>query len=173
MIVLTVLVVVFVAVAAVVASIHQSPSRPTPPAAGRSGTHATTQATIPVDRAGVAQVESATAAADRATTAARTKLHALTGFPTPTTVAAVINPYVRSLRRYRTVLASATTLPVSAQGAAAIVGALVTRDVKDLNTINGLPSIDLGTYLDAFGLNAGQLQEAFGTLRIRLGALHN
>ena len=163
-IVLTALVVVFVAVAATVASLQRTTNRPTPPAAAAPATQTTA---APVDS--VAQARSATAAADTATTTARTELHAMPGFPTPTKVAVIINPYVRSLQRYGTFLATAR-LPASARKAAANARALVTRDVQALGTINGLPSIDLGTYLDGFGRNAAQLQTALASLQLQLGA---
>ncbi len=116
-------------------------------------------------------MQTATRAADGATTAARSKLDTMTGFPTVTKVAPVINPYVASLQDYKTVLAR-THAPTAARRAAVTAAALVTSDVQFLSTINGLPSLRLGAYFEQFGRDATQLQNALGTLEGELSPGH-
>jgi hypothetical protein len=157
-IVLASLVVVLVAVAIAVTSLHHPTSRATSPAA---------PSTSAVSSSDVAQVRAATAAADAATTKARNQLHALTGWPTVTHVARVINPYVAALERYNSVLTMAT-VPESARTAAVSADVLVARDMQSLSTINELPALKLGTYLQEFTLDAAQLQTNLANLQQKL-----
>jgi len=157
-IVLASLVVVLVAVAIVVTSLRQPTSRPTSPAA---------PSTSAVSSSDVAQVRAATAAADAATTKARNQLHALTGWPTVTHVAGVINPYVAALERYNSVLTMAT-VPESARTAAVSADVRVARDMLSLSTISELPALKLGTYLQEFTLDAAQLQTNLANLQQKL-----
>jgi hypothetical protein len=96
-------------------------------------------------------------------------LHSLHGIPTTAKVAAVINPYVSTLQHYQTVLSGAK-VPIGARGAAAKVSALLSRDVRSLATIDGLPSLRLGSYLEKVGPGVTQLQKDLGTLEHALGA---
>jgi hypothetical protein len=109
----------------------------------------------------------ATRAAAAATTATRAELDAMTGFPTPDKVATVMHPYIASLRHYETVLMGITT-PAAAQTTA--LGALmqVDSDVEFLGTINGLPPVRLGTYLEESGTNATQLLKTLSTFERQL-----
>jgi hypothetical protein len=159
-IVLASLVVVIAAAAVVVASLHHPTSRPTSTAA---------PSTSAISTSDVAQVRAATAAANAATTNARNQLHALTGFPTVTNVEGVINPYVASLERYNSVLTMAT-VPESARKAAVGADVVVARDMQSLSTINGLPALKLGTYLQEFTLDAAQLQTNLSNLQQKLHA---
>ena len=117
----------------------------------------------------MARLRAATTAAAAATATARTKLQTMSGFPTPTNVAAVINPYVASLQVYGSAL-SKTAVPEAARAAALSAVVLVTRDEQSLATINGLPSLQLGSYLEAFFINVEQLQTTLSNL---LGKLHS
>jgi hypothetical protein len=152
------LVLVFVAGAVVLASLHHSPKAPTGPAAALTSSASASD---------VAQMLAATKAADAANTKAQAKLHPLPGFPTPAKVSKVIDPYVRALQRYKTALAdipvpaSARTLDVSAH-------ALVTRDLHFLGTINGLPPLRLGSYLEEFGRGADTLHTTLASLQREL-----
>ena len=60
-------------------------------------------------------------------------------------------------------------MPTSAQGAAANVRALLSRDVQSLTTINGLPPLRLGSYLEQFDSGLTHLQKDLGTLGTRAG----
>ena len=102
-------------------------------------------------------MQKATDAADTATTTARSNLAALPGIPTPTDVAAIVNPYVSALRRYETTL-TGTDLPATARTTVGAVRSLVKQDVQFVSTIDGLPSLGLGTYLAEFGKRSTQLQ---------------
>jgi hypothetical protein len=84
-------------------------------------------------------------------------------------VAAIVNLYVPTLVRLKTVLGE-TPLPVSARSAAASAHALAARDVQFLGTINGLPPLKLGTYLVELGTNAIQLQTTLHHLQRQLPA---
>lgn len=162
-IVLTSLFVVAVAVGVTVPSFRQSTSTPT----NTSKSPATAAAPV-VSSADVARVRAATTAAVAATATARTKLQTLSGFPTPTNVAAVINPYVASLELYSSALTD-TAVPKAARTAALSAVVQVTKDQQFLGTVNGLPSLQLGTYLKAFFSDSAQLQT---TLTNLLGKLH-
>ncbi|HEX4127480.1 MAG TPA: hypothetical protein VHX67_07875 [Acidimicrobiales bacterium] len=146
--------VVFAAVAGVMFLLHQSP---------RAASGPTTTSTPAVSSSDTVRMQTATRAAAAATTAARSKLDAMTGFPTTHKVSAVLNPYVASLRRYETVLRG-TDLPTAARTAARSALVLVTRDVQFLGTIDGLPPVRLGSYLEDFGTNATQLLKTLNTL---------
>jgi hypothetical protein len=112
---------------------------------------------------GALRIQSATDEVDSATTAARAGLASLSGFPTPTNVATVINPYVASLRLYETLM-SGTTVPLPARSVAGVAGAQVRQDVNFLSTIDGLPAIRLGAFLREFITDTAQLQTTLGTL---------
>jgi hypothetical protein len=157
-IVLASLVAVFVAVTIVMVLLHHS-------------TNATTGAThtAPVTSSHSTHVVAATKTADGVTSTTRSELHALKGIPTLVTVAALINPYVTSLQQYAAVLSGAH-VSAKARTAAAQALALARQDVQFLSSINGLPSIRLGSYLEQFGKDAAQFQKALGTLEHDLGA---
>jgi hypothetical protein len=140
----------FVAVAAILSSRH-NPNAATvrPPAASTSE---------------LSRVQEATNAADTATTTTRSKLAALSGIPTPTDVAAIVNPYVSALQRYETAL-TGITLPAAAQTTVGAVHSLVRQDVQFVSTIDGLPSLGLGTYLAEVGKRSTQLQMAFSEVQ--------
>ena len=95
---------VLVVAAAVIPAIHR------PPAGGQP----TRTPTAPASSSKASEIQSATDAVDSATTATRAGLASVAGFPTPTTVSTVINPYINSLQLYETFL-SGTTVPLPAQ----------------------------------------------------------
>jgi hypothetical protein len=141
----------FVAVAAIRSSHHN-------PTAATLGPRA--PSTSEVSSSEVARVELATYAADRATITTRSNLKAISGIPTLTNVAAIILPYVTSLQRYETALAG-TVVPAAAQSTVGGVRSLVRQDLQFLGTLDGLPSVGLGTYLAEVGRRSTQLQMAF------------
>jgi hypothetical protein len=156
-VVLACLLVVFAIVTVTVVLLHRSADAPT------GSTTAT--AVYP----GAARLQTATHAMNAETNTTRTKLHALPGIPTTTRVAALINPYVSNLQHYQTVM-SGIEVPPRARTAASNVRALVSRDVRYLGTINGLPPLRLGTYLEEFSTGAAQLQKDLATLQHELRA---
>jgi hypothetical protein len=147
---------VVVVAAVVLGSMHRTPSAP-------AASHPTTAPTSPRSVAATSQVQSATDAVDSATTGARVALDSLSGFPTPSNVSTVINPYVASLRLYEAYMSGAS-VPQPAQSAAAASEAEVRRDVSFLKTIDGLPPIRLGAFLQEFSIDATQLQTSLTTL---------
>jgi hypothetical protein len=156
--VLASLFVAFVVVMVVMVLLHHSDNPP-------AGTASTSAAVSPE----TARLQAATKSMNTHADAARSALHSLNGFPTIVKVAAVINPYVSSLHHYQTVLSGAA-VPTSARGAAANVRALLSRDVQSLATINGLPPLRLGSYLEKFGSGVTHLQKDLGTLEHALRA---
>ena len=153
------LVCLVVAVVAILSSRH-SPTTPT----AHSGAAPNSQ----VSSAAVSRVEAATDAAAAATAMTRSALSGIPGIPTLTNVAAIINPYVTSLQRYETTLAR-TPVQGQAQTAVGGVRSLVRQDVQFLSSVNGLPSLDLGTYLAEVARRSAQLQMAYSEVK---GALH-
>jgi hypothetical protein len=156
--VLASLFVVFVVVMVVTVLLHHSDNPP-------AGTASTSAAVSPA----TARLQAATKSMSSSASAARSAMHSLSGIPTTVTVAAVINPYLSSLRHYQTVLSGAE-VPTSARRAAANARALASRDVQSLATIDGLPSLLLGSYLEAFGSGVTHLQKDLGTLEHALRA---
>jgi hypothetical protein len=156
--VLASLFVVFVVVMVVMVLLHHSDN---PPAGTASSPAALS--------AGTVRLQAATTSMNADATAARSALHSLKGIPTTVTVAAVINPYVSSLQHYQTVLSRAE-VPTSARGAAANVRASLSRDVRALATIDGLPPLRLGSYLEQFDSDLTHLQKDLGTLEHALRA---
>ncbi len=144
-------------------------------AAERSIHHPTTAASKPPvhatarvsSAAEAAQIQTATDAIDSATTAARVGLGALSSFPTPANVAREINPYISSLQLYAAFL-SGRTVPEPAQAAAASTEAQVRQDLQFLSTIENLPPLQLGAYLEQFGTDSTQLQTTLSTLEQNL-----
>jgi hypothetical protein len=157
-VVLASLFVVFVVVAGVMILLHKSPDAASGP---------TTTSTAAVSTSDTARMQAATRDAAAATTAARSKLKGMTSFPTPDKVAAVMNPYVSSLERYETVL-TGTDTPTAAQTTALSALMLVSQDVQFLFTINGLPPVRLGSYLDQSGKKAKQLLKTLSTFEREL-----
>jgi hypothetical protein len=146
----------YVAVAAILSSRHNPP-------AATAGPRAASPSEV-----SIAQMEAATVAADRATVTTRSKLEAIPGIPTLTNVAAVILPYVTSLERYETAL-TGTVVPAAARTSVAGVRSLVAQDLQFLDTLDGLRSLGLGTYLAEVVKRSTQLQTVFGQVE---GALH-
>ena len=140
-----------VSIVAIAHSLHHTASTPpsTPPAASSSPA--------------AARVQSATDSVDSATTAARAGLASLPGFPTPTNVANVINPYISSLQLYAAFM-SGTTMPVPARFAADAVQSQVRHDITVFSTIDRLPPIRLGAYLKEFATDVTRLQASLNTL---------
>lgn len=163
-VVLSCLFVAFVAVAAILSSLH-SPTTPTS-AAPRVTTRPA------VSSLAVSRMLAATDAADTAISTTRAGLDQLTGIPTTSDVSALINPYVESLWHYGAVLAR-TSVPTAAKATAASAHALVNKDVRFTSTIDGLPSLALGTYLEQFGRNATQLQKTLEVLEGELSTSTN
>jgi hypothetical protein len=165
--VLAALVIVFVAVTVTMVVLNRPASHGTPRAASTTSSSSSSSASS----ADLTRLRAATGAANAAITTARTDLHSLTGIPTPAVVQGVMTPYVRSLQHYRTVLAG-TVAPTKVRTAAVSARALVTRDVQFLQTLNGLPALELGSYLDRFGKDANQLQKTLGSFQRELRAAH-
>ena len=147
----------FVAVAAILSSRHN-------PTAATAGPRATSPSEVSVARMERRPPLQPTAA----TVTTRSKLDAIPGIPTLTNVAAVILPYVTSLERYETAL-TGTVVPAAAQTSVAGVRSLVAQDLQFLDTLDGLPSLGLGTYLAEVGKRSTQLQTVFGQVE---GTLH-
>ncbi len=143
-----------VSVAAIVHSLHTTgPSVTTPPST-----------TLPAASSpATARVQSATDSVDSATTAAVASLASLPGFPTPTNVANVINPYISSLQLYDAFLSGAS-VPQPARSVADATESQVRHDVAVFSTIDGLPPIRLGAYLNTFSAEVTRLQASFTTL---------
>ncbi len=154
----------FVVILAVVIAVTLPPMRH----ATNTSKSPATAAAPAVTSADVARMRAATENAIAATKTARTKAQTMDTFPTPTNVAAVINPYVAALELYSSALTK-TAVPEAARTAALSAVVLVTRDEQFLDTINGLPSIQLGSYLQAFLSDTAQLQTSLTNL---LGKLH-
>jgi hypothetical protein len=149
-----------VAGAAIVSAFH-NPTTPTV----RSGA-----ASIPkVPSPGVARVEAATDKAEAATNTAHSKLIAMSGFPTLSKVAAIVNPYVEALQHYQTALTD-TDVPARAKTAVDSARSLAAQNARFLFNINVLPSLDLGAYLAEFTKRATQLQLDFREVRGALAA---
>ncbi len=153
--VLACLLVVLVAGAAIVHALHHS----TTPAAAPPTHHAAAPSPSP----GTSRLQTATDATDSATTAAQVALTSLSNFPTPTNVATIINPYISSLQLYETFL-SGSDAPAPARAAVAHAETQVRQDLKFLDTIDGLPPIQLGSYLVQFDTDATQLQTTLSAL---------
>ncbi len=138
---------------------HPATAAAKPPARSTAGVVSST--------ANASQIQTATDAVDSATTAARVGLAALSSFPTPANVATEINPYLSSLQLYASFL-SGRKVPEPAQSAAASAEAQVHQDLNFLSTIDGLPPLQLGAYLEQFETRATQLQTILSTLEQNL-----
>ena len=149
--------IVLVVAAAVIPAIHR------PPAGGQP----TRTPTVPASSSKASEIQSATDAVDSATTATRAGLTSVAGFPTPTNVSTVINPYINSLQLYETFL-SGTTVPLPARATSQIALAEVRQDIAFLETIDGLPPIRLGAFLQGFATDSTQLQSTLDTLEVDL-----
>jgi hypothetical protein len=158
------LVVVFLAATAILTSLHHS----TPANAGPPATSAPKVSHSLV----TPQVRAATEATLTAGTSVRQALDSLSGIPTTTKVVAIINPYISTLQQYRTFLAN-STVPVAARAAKSSADTLVTQDLQFLGTINGLPSLRLGSYLEQFGSNSTALHTALTAFERTLRAPTN
>ena len=156
--VLASLFVVFAVVMVVMVLLHHSDNPP----AGKASTAA-------VISPETSRLQTATNAMNTHASATLAALHSLDGIPTTVKVAAVINPYVSTLEHYQTVLSGAK-VPTAALGAEAKVRSLLSRDVRSLATIDGLPPLRLGSYLVQFGTGVTQLQKDLATLEHALVA---
>ena len=136
----------------------------TAPATARPPAHTAPAASPSSD---AARLQSATDSIDSATTAASVGLTSLTAFPTPTNVETVINPYISSLQLYENVL-SGSKVPAAARPAAASAKAQLRQDLQFLETIDGLPAAQLGTYLAQFDSDATRLQTTLSRLEQNL-----
>ncbi len=155
--------------ALIVASVVVRPTH-SPSSAGPTTPHHPTPPTHPISAtssADATRAQSATNEVDSATTAARSAVTSLSQFPTPANVATLINPYVNSLQLYETFLAGATMAP-SARPAADAALAEVRQDISFLETIDGLPPIQLGAFLHQFMADSTQLQTTLSTLEQEL-----
>jgi hypothetical protein len=150
---LAALLVVFLTVTVVMVLLRHSGTTPTQSAPA-----------VVVAPSDVARVQASTRELNAETAATRTALHQLPGIPTPLNVGAVINPYVASLQSYGTFLTTAR-LPGGPRTAAALTHALVTQDLQHLETINGLPALKLGSYLEQFTQDAARFQGALDSLQ--------
>ncbi len=144
-----------VAIGAAVLHFGHIRSNSTPPA-----TAATTGAS---SRANIARLESAITDVQSASSGAQAGLTTLSVFPTPPRVATIINPYVDSLQLYET-LASSVEVPKAARSAASTADLQVHDDISFLGTINGLPAIQLGSFIEGFFARSTQLQSTMDAL---------
>jgi hypothetical protein len=90
-------------------------------------------------------------------------------FPTPSNVEKIVNPYVSSLQLYGTLL-SESKVPAAARSDVASAEAQVRQDVQFLDTIDGLPPLQLGAFLKQFDADATQLQTTLSALEQNLRA---
>ena len=129
------------------------------PAAARPVVTTPPATTLPVESPALAaaRLQTATDEADSATTTALAGLSSLPSFPTPTNVAAVVNPYVASLLLYQAYLSGAT-VPASARQDTTTASEEIRNDLTFLDTINGLPPIELGSFIGQFQSDTAQLQ---------------
>ena len=137
-VVLACLALVLVAAAAVVHSRHDPTTAGAPahvaPAASSSSE--------------IARIEAAPTPVDSATTSASVGISSLATFPTPTNVEKIINPYMSSLQLYGSLL-SGSAVPARAQPMASSAEAQVRQDLQFLDTIEALPPLQLGTFLNS------------------------
>jgi hypothetical protein len=75
----------------------------------------------------------------------------------------VINPFISSLQLYDAVLAG-SKVPPAARPAAESAEAQLHQDLQFLDSIDGLPAAQLGSYLAQFNADATQLQTTLSTL---------
>jgi hypothetical protein len=150
----------FVGADAIMHSLHGTTAATTPPPAG----------TAPLASASpeAARIQSATDEVDSATTSAQAGLASLPGFPTPSNVAGIVNPYVTSLRLYLTYMSGAS-VPAAAQAEAGAAETEVRQDVTFFSTVDGLPPIRLGSFLNKFAADQTRLQATLTTLEQDLG----
>ena len=156
-IVLACAVLVVIAVAAVTYALQHADS--TGPSAHNAPPVSSTAAT--------ARIQSATDAVDSATTSATVGFSSLGTFPTPSNVEKIVNPYVSSLQLYGTLL-SESKVPAAAQSDASSAETQVRQDVRFLDTIDGLPPVQLGAFLKQFDADATQLQTTLSALEQNL-----
>ena len=95
--------------------------------------------------AATARIQTATDAIDSATTSATVGFSSMGSFPTPSNVEKIVNPYVSSLQIYGTLL-SESKVPAAARSDASSAAAQVRQDVQFLDTIDGLPPVQLGAF---------------------------
>ena len=157
-------VVVVAAVFGVRALRHQTTTATAPPVTAAPPTR--TAPTLPTSQ-DVARIQTATDAVDSATTAASVGVASMTAFPTPTSVATIMNPYIASLQLYETVL-SGSKVPAAARPAVASAQTQLRQDLQFLDTIDGLPAAQLGAYLAQFDSDATHLQTTLSTLEQNL-----
>ena len=157
-------VVVVAAVFGVRALRHQTTTATAPPVT--AAPPARTAPTLPTSQ-DVARIQTATDAVDSATTAASVGVASMTAFPTPTSVATIMNPYIASLQLYETVL-SGSKVPAAARPAVASAQTQLRQDLQFLDTIDGLPAAQLGAYLAQFDSDATHLQTTLSTLEQNL-----
>ena len=112
----------------------------------------------------LSRVESAISDVQSASSAAQAGLTSLAEFPTPQRVAAVVNPYVDSLQLYQNV-AAGVTVPTSARSAFASANDQVVQDITFLKSINGLPPVQLGSFIEEFFAHITQLQATLDRLQ--------
>jgi hypothetical protein len=153
--VLACLVLVALVAALAIRSFHHGAPAANPPAPNASRAAAAPD---------TARIEAATGAVDSATAEARAGIAAMTSFPTPASVATIINPYISSLQLYETVL-SGTKVPPSSTAAVARAGAQARQDLTFLDTIHGLPPVQLGAYLGEVGTETAQLESTLNGLQ--------
>ena len=131
----------------------------------RSETQPPAATTSPVSSgAQLSHLESAISDVQSASSGAQAGLTSLAGFPTPQRVAAVVNPYVDSLQLYQNV-AAGVTVPTEARSAFASANDQVAQDITFLKGINGLPPVQLGSFIDEFLAHSTQLQATLDRLQ--------
>jgi hypothetical protein len=151
--VLACLVLVALAATLAVKSLHPKPLPTSPPA----------HAVHPPVSPDAARIDTATEEVGSATTGAQAAIASMTSFPTPASVATIINPYVSSLQLYETALAG-SKVPPPAATAAATAEAEARQDLTFLDTIHGLPPVQLGAFLNQVRAETAQLQTTLSGL---------
>ena len=160
-VVLACLLVAFVTVAAVLASLH-NPTIATP---DRPGAASTSVASPLV----VSRLQAATAAAVTATRTLRSQLDQISGIPTLPRSPPWSTPMWGRCSTTRAV-PQTSSVPAAAKTSADTARSLVNQDVEFLGTINGVTSLELGSYLEQFGQISTICTRALGTFQ---GELHS
>jgi hypothetical protein len=91
----------------------------------------------------------------------------LPGVPTTAAVAGVIGPYLTALQQYRAVLAH-VSLPDPTAASAHAVSAEVRTLITYLESLPGVTSLHLGSWINGFNLHAAELQSAVDVLQANL-----
>lgn len=125
---------------------------------------AATASPVVASAAQVSHLESAISDIQSASSGAQAGLSTLSQFPTPPRVASIINPYVDSLELYKT-LAVTIAVPTVARADFASANGQDVQDITFLQSINGLPPLQLGAFIKEFFARSSQLQAILDRLQ--------